>query len=316
MTTNTVRGFAAGVVVLTLGTLLVAAGPPRVTFGVGALRRDGIIVPFATFDGKRWGNAWPLPALELTVPINLRGIPSKWWGPTPALDTWQAWTAGEPRSIRVVQPDWVNAYCVRQIALRSDYVAAVAAPPRTEQPYPKDGLAVSPPQPVERIAVVSAESDEARALIPAVHAAFNAAERHVENLYGHPMSRRAREGRSLDIEAVYAVSDHPRIYYVEAARRYRALGQTAADCAAVGFGTGWFAREGEQVRSLETAVDVLACNRAGASYMLPFGAMRVAGKLYWLAQFSGWDHERYVVVDVESTTVKAVLSVWGGSCQR
>lgn len=80
------------------------------------------------------------------------------------------------------------------------------------------------------------------------------------------------------------------------------------------FGTGWFAREGDQVRSLDTAVDLLACNRAGASYMLPLGAMRVAGKLFWLAQFSGWDHERFVVVEVKPKTVEAVLNVGGGSC--
>ena len=68
------------------------------------------------------------------------------------------------------------------------------------------------------------------------------------------MSRRSREGRSPEIEAVYAFGDHPRIYYVEATRRYRYLGQTLDDCAGIGFGTGWFARDGEQVRSLDTAV--------------------------------------------------------------
>ena len=65
------------------------------------------------------------------------------------------------------------------------------------------------------------------------------------------------------------------------------------------FGTGWFARDGDEVRSLNTAVDLLACNRAGASYMLPLGAMRLAGKdllrlkrdpkaaSYWVPRDSG-----------------------------
>lgn len=314
MTTTTVRAILAGAVVLALGAALGAAGAPGSAFGVGILRRDGVIVPFAEFDGKRWGNAWPQPKLDLTVPIDLRGVPAKWWGPTRALESWQAWTAGEPQTLRIVQPDWVNVHCVRQIGLRSDYLPPIAAPPRTEQPYPKDGLAVSPPQPVERIAIVPAASAEAGALIPALLQAFNHAERQVEDRYSHPMSRRAREGRVPEIEAVYAVGDHPRIYYVEAARRYRWLGQRVDDCTAVAFGTGWFAREGDQVRSLDTAVDLLACNRAGASYMLPLGAMRVAGRLFWLAQFSGWDHERFVVVEIKPKTVEAVLSVWGGSC--
>ena len=315
MTGHTARIVGAGALVLALGVSLLAANDPRVTFSVGALRRDGIIVPFGAFDGKRWSNAWPLPALALTIPIDVRGIPPRWWGPARPLDVWQAWTGGEARNLRIVQPDWVNVHCVRQIGLRSDYVAPVAAPPRTEQPYPKDGLAVSPPQPVEAIAVVPADSEEARGLVPMVQAAFNKAERIVENRDRHPVSRRAREGRPPDIEAVYALGEHPRIYYVEAARRYRLLGQKE-DCEAVGFGTIWFARDGAQIRELDSAVDLLACNRRFASYMLPFGAMRAAGRLYWLAQFSGFDHERYVVIAIKPTTVEAVLSVWGGSCSR
>jgi hypothetical protein len=312
--THTVKGVVASAVLLTLGVVLGAADAPLGAFGAGVLRGDGVIVPFAAFDGKRWSAPWPLPARDLTVPIDLRGVPSKWWGPTRALESWQAWTASAPQTLRIVQPDWVNVHCVRQIGLRSDYLPPVAAPPATEQPYPKDGLAVSPPQPVERIAVVPATSEEARALIPAMLDAFNKAERQVEDRFGHPVPKRAREGRAPDIEAVYAVGDHPRIYYVEATRRYRTLGRPADDCSAVAFGTGWFARDAEQVQSLDTAVDLLGCNRAGASYMLPLGALRVAGRLFWLAQFSGWDHERYVVVEIKPKTVEAVLSVWGGSC--
>jgi hypothetical protein len=312
---NLACALVAGALLLALGVGFAAAAP-RAAFGVGVLRRDGVIVPFAAFNGKRWSDAWPAPSLELTIPVDVRSIPSRWWGPTPALGTWQAWTGGEPQSLRIVQPDWVNVHCLRQIGLRSDYRPPSPPPPRTEQPYPKDGLVVSPPQPVERIAIVRTESDEARGLTAPVREAFNKAEREVESQYGHPVPRRAREGREPDIEAVYAIGDHPRIYYVEATRRYRLLGQTIDACVAMGFGTGWFAREGDQVRSLEMAVDLLACNRVGASYMLPLGAMRVAGKLFWLAQFAGWNDERYVVVDIKPKTVEAALSVWGGSCQK
>lgn len=308
--------FAACAAVLALGALLAAAGPPRVMFGAGVLRRDGVIIPFGVFDGKRWSSHWPRPDRDPLVPITIRDVPSAWWGPTRALESWQVWTSGEPRPLRIAQLDWVDVHCVRQIGLRSDYAPAAPAPPRTEQPYPKDGLAVSPPQAVERIALVPATSDETRALIPAVHEAFNTAERLMENEYGHPVARRAREGRAPDIEAVYAVGDHPRVYYVEATRGYRLLGQTLNNCAGLGFGTGWFSRDGAEVRSLDTAVDLLPCNRRGASYMLPLGAMRLGEKLYWLAQFSGFDHERYVVVEIKPKTVQAVLSVWGGWCPR
>ena len=313
MTRNTVRS-AACAGVLALGTVLAAA--PRVAFSAGVLRRDGVIVPFAVFDGKRWISRWPRPDVDAPVPITTRDVPAAWWGPTGALDSWQAWTAAGAMTLHVVQPDWVDVHCERQIGLRANYAAPVPAPPPIEQPYPKDGLAVSPPQPVERIAVVPITSDEARALIPAVHEALNKAERQIESDYDHPVKRRAREGRAPDIEAVYAVGEHPRVYYVEATRRYRLLGQAIDNCAGIAFGTGWFSRDGEDVRSLETAVDLLRCDRRGANYMLPLGAMRIADRLYWLAQFAGFDHERYVVVEIKPKTVAAVLSVWGGSCPR
>ena len=318
MAADSVRALSVGIVALALGAALGASDGldgSRSAFGIGVLRRDGVIIPFGAFDGKRWTNSWPQPALELTIPIGLRGVPSKWWGPTGPLETWQVWPSGEPQRVSVVQTDWVNVHCVRQIGLRSDYTPPAAPPPRTAQPYPKDGLAVSPPQPVERVAVVPAESADTRALLPALRDAFNTAERKTEDRYHHPMTRRSREGRDPDIEAVYAAGDHPRVYYIEAVRRYRQLGQRPDECEAVAFGAGWFVREGTDIRSLETVVDLLECSRAGAGYMLPLGVMRIAGRMFWLAQFSGWAHERFVVVEIKPKAVEAVLSVWGGSCQ-
>ena len=61
-------------------------------------------------------------------------------------------------------------------------------------------------------------------------------------------------------------------------------------------------------------VDLLRCNRYGASYMLPLGVVRIAGRLFWLAQFSGWDHERYAVLEIKPKKVEVMFSTWGGGC--
>jgi hypothetical protein len=295
-----------------------AAAAGDAAFAVGALRRDGVIVPFAAFDGKRWSNAWPPPALELTVPVNLRAVPSRWWGaPRLPRELWQA-QLGTPgaatRALRVVQPDWVNVHCVRQIGLRTDYTPAAAAPPPTVQPYPKDGVAVSPTRPIEAVSFVPPAGEEAQSLAQTLQEAFNRAERGVEDRFGHPVGRRSREGVAPTIEALYAYGDQPRIYYVEAARPYRAMSQPAGECTAIGFGGGWYVRDGARVQSLVTTVDLLACTRMGASYMLPLGVIREGGRLFWLAQFSGWDHERYAVLEIKPKSVDAVLSTWGGGC--
>jgi hypothetical protein len=307
----TLRAIAA---VAAVATTAAAADSRRDAFAVGALRRDGIVLPFAAFDGKRWSAPWPPPTSEdLTVPVTLDAIPSHWWGPTPPLADWRILTANGRSSARVVQPDWVDVHCARRIALRTDYRSAEGAPPRSVQPYPKDGAAVAPPREIEPIAIVPLDSGEVRALVPVVHASFNAAERRTEDRYGHPIARRAREGVLPSIEAVYAYGDDPRIYYVEATRSYRELGQAAGECAALGHGTGWFVRDQAGVREQRMTVDVLDCDRGGASYMLPLGVVRADDRVFWLAQFSGWDHERYVVLEI-GKTFRVLVNAWGGGC--
>ncbi len=293
---------------------IAAADAPRERLGVGVLRRDGVIVPFAAFDGKRWIANWPAPALDLTVPVTLSGIPPRWWGPTGPLASWQVTTAAGTSSVRVVQPDWVDVHCLRQIGLRTDYRAAQPAPPRTAQPYPKDGLAVAPPHVVEPIEILSPSDPQARALLPTLLASFNDAERRTEDQYGHPIARRSREGIEPTIEALYAYGSAPRVFYVEATRVYRQLGQPPDECTAVGIGHGWLMRDAGGTRPLRMLVDVLDCDRRGASYMLPLGVLKLNDRVFWLAQFSGFDHERYAVSEITPKAVVGALNTFGGSC--
>lgn len=311
MTASTALACAA---VVSAAAALGPAAPARDVFGVGVLRRDGVLIPFATFDGRNWRNAWPPPRQELVVPINIANVPARWWGPTGPLETWQAWLDGTERPVRVTQPDWVDVHCARHLALRTDYKADGMVPPEAEQPYPKDGLAISPRQRVERIDILSPAALEVNTVAPALRDAFNRAENETASRTSHPLGKRIREANDPGIEAVYAFGDSPRVYYVEAIRLYRMLGQRPDECLAAAYGTGWFVREGEKVRPLLMFVDLLRCDRFGASYMLPLGVVRTASRRFWIAQFSGWDHERYAVVEITPKKVEVMVSAWGGGC--
>src|SRR4051794_28317478 len=95
----------------------ITADEPR-GFAVAVLRRDGLLIPFATFDGKRWRNTWPAPhGFELTIPISTGSVPTRWWGIPGRREIWQAWVDGASSSLRVVQPDWVGVHCTRVITL-------------------------------------------------------------------------------------------------------------------------------------------------------------------------------------------------------
>lgn len=285
------------------------------------MRRDGVLIPFGAFDGKRWSSSWPAPQFQLEIPINLQSVPKPWWGGTGPLPDWQLWIPGKPapRAVRVTQPDWVSAHCLRQIGLRTDYRGEQPAPPPSEQPYPKDGLAISPPQPIEPIAVIPAGGAAAEALATGLRERFNEAELEVDRRFGHPIARKIREPQQPVIEALYAFGQQTRTFYIEASRRY---GSGEGKSCRIAFATGWFVRD-EAAKSsraeaamkwLDVAVDLLPCNKYGATYMLPFGALRAGARTFWVAQYAGWDHERYVVIELKKNAVEAVVSAWGGGC--
>ena len=78
-------------------------------FTLGVLRRDAMVVPFATYDGKRWENHWPQPSQDVDVPINLRSVPGRWWGqgdpPISAKITTLSSFAIRGRHIGILRPD-------------------------------------------------------------------------------------------------------------------------------------------------------------------------------------------------------------------
>ena len=69
--------------------LLHAADTPAVTIAV--LRGDGTLLPIATRSGNRWAHTWPVPAKRNEVPLDMDGIPKRWWGKPGPTKTWRAW---------------------------------------------------------------------------------------------------------------------------------------------------------------------------------------------------------------------------------
>jgi len=299
---------------------VVAAAADSSGFTIGALRRDGVVIPFASYDGKNWTMRWPAPAREPEIPINLRSIPSKWWAAGP-LTAWATWVDGRAgAAVNVLRPDVVDVHCVRQVGLRTDYASRLPMAAPDEQPYPKDGLAIAPPQTLEPIETIEVRAPQLNGFLPVLHEAFDKAERITAGTFNHPVPQRVREQMEPSIEAVYAFGQAPRIYYVESHRQYDVLTaegrfpfEDSPRCG-MAFGTGWFSRDEKGFHSLDMSVRIVRCDKYGATYMLPFGAMHLGSRTYWIAQFSGWDHERYAVVSVDSRTAEAVVNASGGGC--
>jgi hypothetical protein len=121
-----------------------AGAPKDDAFTLAVVRRDAIAIPFATYDGKRWRNQWPLPESRITAPISNADVPKRWWSGRDPIARWTFFPIrGESREINTQGPTWFPSHCSQAVGLRTSYKASETVPPPNVQPYPKDGLAVS-----------------------------------------------------------------------------------------------------------------------------------------------------------------------------
>lgn len=295
---------------------------PAAVFAAAVLRRDGAMIPIGTFNGKKWRVSWPAESYDqLEIPIRLESIPRGWWGGPGMPAEWQVWWDGARHgTIHAVAPRVVGTMCSGRIALQTNYSGA-GAPPETVQPYPKVGIAVSSPAvSVARIEILGATSRERQSIVTSLKKVFDDDEDSLAAAWTrandpHPIPRKERLATPVTIEAMYATDDGPdRVYYVEASRKYDHSNDERPLCA-VAFGTAYFRLDDQKsAHALGGEMRVVPCDRRGLVYMLPFGAIRLDGRLFWLTQYSGWDFEQYNIVELKRSKVEVAASTYGGRC--
>lgn len=295
----------------------------RATLGV--MRRDGVILPFAAYDGD-WSTPWPVNIRSLEIPITLDGVPKKWWGGE-LPGAWVLWPPAGQSSVRVSPstPVVVPIGSEKRLGIRTDYRSREQPPPPFELPYPKDGLAVAGDVTVESISAVSRLIPRWRELTASLMEDINAAEQKaIDRIRGntrwtHPFSRDRRRTVPAELEAWYTSTlEQPgfAVSYIEAAKKYPP-GEEDEGCGLETFVSGWVHTNNREPKPrTELAARVTYCDREGVSYMLPLGRLRVKSRTHWVYQMSGWEHEWYVVVEATPGRVKFVSEYFAGGWSR
>jgi hypothetical protein len=295
-----------------------AAGP----FTIGLLRRDAVVTPFATFDGKAWTSPWPADLKSLSVPISLDAVPGKWWGKAGALTEMTLWAGGERRgTVRLERPATVRIMCSARAGLRSNYVSSLPVPPPIERSFPKDGLVVSGSTAVEPIMVVPRSSPEWQTSELGMVKAFDVAETTAAQSFTdwkHPSERAQRRQVPVELEALYkAPMDAPGwvAYRFQAVKRYA---PRAADgnCGLLSSAVGWIAVGPNGKHWTQLEVHITYCDRMDDVITVPFGLIRAGGRAYWIYQLSGYDREGYVIARPTPKGTERVVEYPAGFCPR
>lgn len=295
------------------------AAPPA-PFLVAVLRRDGIVSPFAAFDGKNWSAPWPGELRWTEIPLGLESVPAKWWGKGGPIERMAAWVDGESRgALRLARPNVVRPMCEARLGVTSDYQSREPVPPPIVQPFPKDGLAVSGGQRVEAIEVVARDNPDRIKLATLLARPFDTAEDTAADAFTqwkHPVGREDRRKRPIQIEALYrAAMDESgwTAYYVEAIRDYPP-GAADQQCGLVTSGSGWILVGPDGKSHAKVGARVTYCDRRGAIYMLPLGVFKLHDRSYWAYQLSGYGQEGYAIARPQPKVVMQHVFYSAGEC--
>lgn len=307
-----------------LAPALPAPAPPaaegETSFVLGMLRRDGVVFPFAAFDGKNWDSPWPTDLRSADLPISLTDVPSKWWGKAGLPSRMTVWSDGAARgTVALDRPVIVMAACSRRMAVRTDYRSTEVLPHPAERPYPKDGLVISGDQRIDAVETVPRTSKEWPATAVALIDPMDRAEQRAVDQFTdweHPVKRSERRKVPVEVEALYRAPMDTQgwaVYHVEAVKRYPP-GKDDEGCGLMTSVSGWLALGAKGKMWTQLSARITYCDRKGVAYFLPFGIMHLRGRTYWIFQTSGYDVEQYFVVRPTSTLVEFETGYTAGSC--
>lgn len=300
-------------------------------FTLGVLRRDGFLLPFASFDGRSWQVTWPGTDISVPLPISLRDVPARWWGAAGVNAPWRAWFPDAPaRPLKLGKPFQVPVFCGAYLALGTDYRGQ---PPTEREPtVAKDALAIAgdvTPQPISRLSLFA--EDTAR-MVKAITAKFNEEEAIAAAQFSewvHPWGARSRAQFPIELEAFYRATDagpagNVRTSYIEAVRKFTAREEDQG-CGLITYVRGWVTELPGKEPLLNLGAKITYCDRAEVSFMQPFGRIvlpgsgrgRAAGsQVFWVYQISSWRDEFYNVTQVSADGVRPVVAVPGGGCPK
>jgi hypothetical protein len=305
------------------------ADSQRMTLGV--MRGDGVMLPFAAFDGKNWSTPWPAAVGAgfggvAELPVNLAAVPSEWWGKEVPAE-WRLWPRGDGKAVafKPLSPALTIVGRARRLGVRTDYPIGPLKVLPLEFPYPKEGLAIGGQATLEPIATVSRLAPAASSLIERLRVEIDKAENATIGAlksragWTHPIDRTARAAVVPELEAWYTgnlVQPGFSVSYIEAVKKYPPQPEDKG-CGLETFISGWVHVNSRDTRlKPQLKATVMYCDRDKASYMLPFGQLQVRNRTHWVFQMSGQDHEWYAVAELTPGRSRYVAEYQAGVILR
>ncbi len=287
---------------------------------VGLFRSDGVIVPFARYQNKKWVNSWP----------NQDGFIKKGEGSVGDLNepwfenfidiknNWYFWGLNSDFKIlnskKLLQ---VMSHCEEVWGLQTDFV------PMTNKIYAErqTGLALNIKQNV-RSFVKQVDSTETNQIHSSIYPIFTEAENKarsgVTSRGQIPTSKVEREKVEMRFNKLYRaeIDNGDYLYYFEAVKEYKkSSGSNEYSCNDISFLKGWLrGKPNGKHKLLDYSFSFTDCDWQRVDTNKPYGILRIDERLFIILGKFSYESENYLILELEDLRLKKILETYGGSC--
>ncbi len=296
-----------------------ARGPAVSPFTIAVLRRDGVVIPIASYGASGWENRWPEPGRRVDIPIMLGDAPKGWFADKRRVAEWTAWPmGGQARTVHVKSPINLTVECQPQIGLQTDYQSAQPPEPARIQPFPKDGLATSGDIRIEPVTLLDARSPEWAAVSGQVAGQVTATEPGLlkDARIKTVIPEKLQASTPFTLELLFATPDVKpggTALYFEGVKRYPP--QVTLPQGLITYAVGFARIDPTSPPDIKFSSTLADRRREGLIYSLALGSFHMGSRLFWVFQRSAWGFERFDIIEFRADEIVTIFKTPGGVCQ-
>lgn len=285
------------------------------------VRSDGLLIPFAQFDGSSWKTCWPEAGSETALELRtLSDIPSSWLGRLKSFPLrWKLSSIHLNVSpLRPLRPIKAISYSQSIWGVTTDYSPVVKI--ESEWPYPKAGLAFSGTIEVPLPMSVDPDGEGAKPLTAFIRETFliqeerlvrkNPAEAEYGEVTGEniPIDLELRIKNPVAIHALTKVGECS--YYFECSRVYPSRGHPTWPYKLAM--NGWIDGDRGHFHLIESNIADGRPTASAQAYKV-LGQIVAGGHLYAIAVMEFYEWERFVILRVKKKSLEIVCSMEAGA---
>lgn len=293
---------------------------------IGIADSNGIIAPFAVYDGERWTAPWPEE--DYGPYESMEDIPKAWYSPLEKIpEKWHViYRDGKTGTMNISKPARIHSWCSHN---RWALIGETTKKEYTGTRYGYDYrisnaeglfLVMTSLSTGSGMTVPDKQSDEYSEIYKLIDESISASE-HSGN---HPVPESERASVKTELTTIVR-NETPRdgciIYYVEARKDYpdeskKPWPEGLTIYKAVSYLKGWVLRDSNQKLSfIQQNFQILNDWIMYTPSDEILGMLALDGHYYWvILDWTSYESERWVIFDVSPSGIKQALEVYGGGC--